>query len=67
MASRESNTQLYQHTLSFEILNKVSHDVIIIIAFSTIVFGLRGQSGGFCEEVDTKEARGLLIKEGGKG
>jgi len=39
---------------------------IIITAFSTIKFGLRGQPGGFYEEGGAKEARGL-VKEGGKG
>ena len=37
----------------------------MIKAFSTIEFGLRGQSGGFYEEGGAKEARGL-VKEGSK-
>ena len=54
---------LEKQALSFAILNKVSHGPIII-QFSTIEFGLRGQPGGFYEEGGAKEARGL-VKEGG--
>ena len=48
--------QLYQQAHSFAIPNKVSHGPILITAFSTIEFSLRGQLGGFYEEGDVKEA-----------